>query len=165
VINTIVYDFPIDCGPENHFQYSAASLCTIEQAHIEIQWHITTFKDNIYNSFHAVFSRLNSLLTKIDTVVNENNMLCIAYDASQVEAVALKTAVDTLSHQISDHITIPAPPLLDLMASSTTMEEMMMQLSVIQHDIQDVLEAVHNPPSKRKRCTSSQDAEPIMLTN
>jgi hypothetical protein len=30
------------------------------------------------------------------------------------------------------------------------MEEMMMQLSHIQHDIQDVLEAIHSPPSKRK---------------
>jgi hypothetical protein len=30
------------------------------------------------------------------------------------------------------------------------MEEMMMQLSHVQHDIQDVLEAVRNPPGKRK---------------
>jgi hypothetical protein len=37
VANTIVYDDPIDCGPENHFQYSAASLYAIKQAHIKIQ--------------------------------------------------------------------------------------------------------------------------------
>jgi hypothetical protein len=37
VVNTIVYDDLIDCGPKNHFQYSAASLCTIRQANIEIQ--------------------------------------------------------------------------------------------------------------------------------
>jgi hypothetical protein len=30
------------------------------------------------------------------------------------------------------------------------MEEMMMQLSHIQHNIQDILEAVCNPPGKRK---------------
>jgi hypothetical protein len=45
------------------------------------------------------------------------------------------------------------------------MEEMTMQLSVVQHDIQDVLEAVRNPPGKRKRRTSNQDAEPTMPTN
>jgi hypothetical protein len=30
------------------------------------------------------------------------------------------------------------------------MEEMMIQLSQIEHDIQDILEAIHNPPGKRK---------------
>jgi hypothetical protein len=28
-VNTIVDDDPIDCRPENHFQYSAATLCAI----------------------------------------------------------------------------------------------------------------------------------------
>jgi hypothetical protein len=68
VVNTIVHDDPIDCRPENHFQCSAASLCTIEQANIEIQWHLTTFKDNIYNSF-------NKLLQKMDAVWTENTAL------------------------------------------------------------------------------------------
>jgi hypothetical protein len=45
------------------------------------------------------------------------------------------------------------------------MEEMTMQLSIVQHDIQDVLEAVRNPPGKRKRRTSNQDAEPTTPTN
>jgi hypothetical protein len=36
-VNIIVHDDTINCGPENHCQYSAASLCTIEQANIEIQ--------------------------------------------------------------------------------------------------------------------------------
>jgi hypothetical protein len=45
------------------------------------------------------------------------------------------------------------------------MEEMTMQLSVVQHDIQDVLEAVRNPPGKRKRRTSTQDAEPTTPMN
>jgi hypothetical protein len=40
-----------------------------------------------------------------------------------------------------------------------------MQVSVVQHDIQDVLEAIRNPPGKRKRRTSNQDAEPTTPTN
>jgi hypothetical protein len=72
----------MDCGPENHFQYSAASLCAVEQANIEIQCRLTTFEDNVYNSFHGVFGRLDSLLTKMDTVVNENTVLRAAYEIS-----------------------------------------------------------------------------------
>jgi type II secretory pathway component PulM len=70
--------------------------------------------------------------------------------ASKQESAALKAAVDTLSRKIDEQITIPAPPSPDPMASSTTMEEMTMQLSVVQHDIQDILEAVPHPPGKRK---------------
>jgi hypothetical protein len=112
-----------------------------------------------------MFGRLDSLLTKMDTVVNENTVLRAAYDASKQESAALKAAVDTLSGKIDEQITIPAPPSPDLTASSTTMEEMTMQLSVVQHDIQDGLEAFCNPASKRKRRTSNQDAEPTTPTN
>jgi hypothetical protein len=107
-VNTILYDAPIDGSPEKHFQYSAASLCAIDQANIEIQRCLTTFEDNVYNSFHAVFGRLNSLLTKLDTVVNENTVLRMAYDASKQETAALKAAVDTLSRNIDEQIAIPA---------------------------------------------------------
>jgi hypothetical protein len=150
VVNTILHDAAMDGSPENHFQYSTASLCAVDQANIEIQRRLTTIEDNIYNSFHAVFSRLDSLLTKMDTVVNDNTVLRVAYDASKQETAPLKAAVDTLSRKIDEQIAIPAPPSPDLSASPTTMEEMMMQLSVVQHDIQDVLEAVRNPPGKRK---------------
>jgi hypothetical protein len=88
-----------------------------------------------------------------------------AYCASREETAALKAAVDSLTQKIDKQHTIPAPPSPDMSASPTTMEEMTMQLSVVQHDIQDILEAVRNPPGKRKRCTSNQDAEPTMLTN
>jgi hypothetical protein len=101
----------------------------------------------------------------MDVVLNDNTELRTAYDASWVETAALKTAVETLTQIFDEQIAILAPPLPDLTASSTMMEEMMMQLSVIKHDIQDVLEAVRNPPGKRKRCTSNQDTEPTMLTN
>jgi hypothetical protein len=152
-------------GPENHFQCSAASLCAVEQANIEIQWRLTTFDDNVYNSFHAVFGRLESLLTKMDTVFTENTVLRAAYDTSKQETAALKAAVDTLSRKMDEQITILVPPSPDLMASSTTMEEMTRQLSVKQHDIQDILAAVRNPRSKRKRCTSNHDTEPTMPIN
>jgi hypothetical protein len=157
-VGTFVYDDPIDYRPENHFQYSAASLCAVEQANIEIQWHLTTFEDNVYNNF-------DNLLQKMNAAWTENTALREAYRASREETAALKTAVDSLTRKIDEQLAIPAPPSLDLLASPTTMEEMTMQLSVIQHDIQDVLEAVRNPPSKRKRCISNQDVEPTTPTN
>jgi hypothetical protein len=101
-VNTILYDAPMDFGPRNHFQYSAASLCAVEQANIEIQRRLTTFEDNVYNSFHAVFGRLDSLLTKMDTVVNENTVLRAAYDAAKQETAALTATVDTLSRKIDE---------------------------------------------------------------
>jgi hypothetical protein len=110
-------------------------------------------------------SKIDTLLQKMDAAWTENTALHEAYHASREETAALKAAVDALTTRIDENITIPAPPLPDLMASSTTMEEMTMQLSVIQHNIQDVLEAVQNPPGKRKRCTSTQDTEPTMPIN
>jgi hypothetical protein len=74
-VKSILHDAPMDGSPGNNFQYSAASLCAIDQANIEIQQRLTTFEDNICNSFRAVFGRLDSLLTKMDTVVNENTVL------------------------------------------------------------------------------------------
>jgi hypothetical protein len=101
----------------------------------------------------------------MDAVLNDNKELRASYDASRVETAALRAAVETLTQKFDKQIAIPAPPSPDLTASSTTMEEMTMQLSVIKHDIQDVLAAVHNPPSKRKRRMSNQDTEPTMPTN
>jgi DNA repair exonuclease SbcCD ATPase subunit len=130
----------------------------VEQANVEIQRRVTTFEDNVYNSF-------DNLLQKMDAAWTENTALHEAYRASREETAALKAAVDTLTQTIDEQLALPAPPSPDLLASPTTMEEMTMQLSVVQHDIQDVLEAVRNPPGKRKRCTSNQDAEPTMPTN
>jgi hypothetical protein len=157
-IHTIVHDAPMDYGPEAIFHYSAASLCAVEQAHTEIQRRLATFEDNVYNSF-------DNLLQKMDAAWTENTALCEAYRASREEIAALKTAVDTLTKRIDETITTTMPPSPDTATSSTMMEEMTMQLSVIQHDIQDVLEAVRNPPGKRKRRTSNQHAEPTMLMN
>jgi hypothetical protein len=104
-------------------------------------------------------------LQQMEAVLNQNTALRMAYNASRAEMAALKAAVDALTQKLDQHIAIPAPPSPDLTASSTTIDEMMMQLSVIQHDIQDVLDAVRNPPGKRKRRTSNQDTEPMTPTN
>jgi hypothetical protein len=125
---------------------------------VKIQWRLITLEDNINNNF-------DNLLQKMDAAWTENTALREAYRASREETAALKAAVDSLTQKIDEQLAIPAPPSPDLLASPTTMEEMTMQLSVVQHDIQDILEAVHNPPGKRKRRTSNQDAEPTTPTN
>jgi hypothetical protein len=91
----------------------------------------------------------------MDAAWTENTALHEAYHASREQTAALNAAVDTLRKRIDETITTTVPPSLATMSSPAMMEEMMMQLSVIQHDIQDILEAVHNPPSNRKWCTSN----------
>jgi hypothetical protein len=110
---------------------------------IEMDDHANARLEPFYNI-------LEGILQRMDTVLNNNTELCVAYDASRAETAALKDAVDTLTRKFDEHTTIEAPPSTEITASSTTMEEMMMQLSVVQHDIQDILEAVRNPPGKRK---------------
>jgi regulator of replication initiation timing len=104
------------------------------------------FKD----AFQRVFDKLDNLTRKVDKMALEEVALRKAYSQSIAETAALKATVDTLTKQLDKHIVFPALPLPDPAASSTTMEEMTMQLSVVQNDIQDVLEAVRNPPGKRK---------------
>jgi hypothetical protein len=101
----------------------------------------------------------------MDAAWTENTALCEAYCASREETAALKAAVDALMKKLEENTVISTPPSPDTMASSTTMEEMTMQLSHVQHDIQDILDAVRNPPGKRKRCTSNQENEPTTQTN
>jgi hypothetical protein len=67
--------------------------------------------------------------------------------------------------QLNERIIIPAPPVPDLATSPSAMEEMTMQLSYVQHDIQDILDAVRDPPSKRKPRGSDQNTGPTTLTN
>jgi hypothetical protein len=142
-VDTIVYDAPLDCSPEVIYYYSAVSLCSVEQAYIETQLCLTKLEDNVNNNF-------DKLLQMMDAAWTENTVLRKAYRVSREETAALKAAVDALTKRINKTITTTMPPSPATMSSPTTMEEMTMQLSVIQDDIQDVLEAVHNPPSKRK---------------
>jgi hypothetical protein len=62
-------------------------------------------------------------------------VLCEAYHVSREETAALKVAVDTLMKKLNKNITTTAPPSPETMISSTMMEEMMMQLSHVQHNI------------------------------
>jgi uncharacterized coiled-coil DUF342 family protein len=97
------------------------------------------------------------LLQKIDAAWTENTALREAYRASSQETAAVKAAMDTLTKKLDETIAVSAPPSPETVTSSTTMEEMTMQLSYVQNDIQDVLEAIRNPPGKTKRCTSGQE--------
>jgi hypothetical protein len=113
----------------------------------------------------VIESKMESLLQKMDATWTENTALCEAYHASREEIAMLKAAVDTLTKKPDENIAISAPPSPETVTTSTAMEEMMMQLSHIQNNIQDVLDAVCNPPGKRKQYTSGQDNELTMLMN
>jgi predicted nuclease with TOPRIM domain len=115
--------------------------------------------------FTVIESKMDTLLQKMDVTWTENTALREAYHASRQETAGLKAAVDTLTKKLDDTIAISTPPSLEKATSPTAMEEMTMQLSHVEHDLQDVLDAVRNPPGKRKRHTSDQDNEPTMPTN
>jgi hypothetical protein len=136
-------------------------------AHLEwlIKQCTGTIGDEMESTFQTVFDKLDNLTRKVDKMALEEVALCKAYCQSTTEIAALKATVDTLTKQLNKHIVFLALPLLDPATSPSAMEEMTMQLSHIQHDIQDILDAVRNPPSKRKRCTSNQDTAPTTLTN
>jgi hypothetical protein len=166
----------LERGPDNTFEYSAATLVAITDHHYHIQERLQATDDFlrsqsklsddfIYKNFQTINRKLNLLLGKVDTVVQENTVLRKAHEDSRKEKAVLQAAVDNLTCKLDEYTAISAPPSPEITASSTTMEEMTMQLSVVQHDIQDVLAAVRNPPGKRKRRTSNQDAEPTTPTN
>jgi hypothetical protein len=121
--------------------------------------------DNNNHRFEALNSKMDSLLQKMDAAWTENTALREAYRASREETALLKAAVDTLTKKLDENIAIAAPPSPETITTSTAMEDMTMQLSHVQNDIQDVLDAVRNPPGKRKRRTSGQDDEPTTPTN
>jgi hypothetical protein len=85
---------------------------------------IATLLEPLYNCLENVFQ-------KIDIVLSENSELHTAYNTSKTEPAALKAAVDTLTCKLDKHTTISAPPSPEITASSNTIEEMTMQLSVI----------------------------------
>jgi regulator of replication initiation timing len=160
-----VFVAEIDCSAENILQYCAANAAI--GAHLEwlIQQRTGAIGDEMESAFQTVFDKLNNLTKKVDKMALEEVALRKAYRQSTAETAALKATVDTLTKQLDEHIVFPTLPLPDPTASSTTMEEMTMQLSVVQNDIQDVLEAVRNPPGKRKRRGSDQNTGPTMPMN
>jgi methyl-accepting chemotaxis protein len=125
-------------------------LLGIDQTSKESHRCFDTLEESIHNNSDAIHSRFDGLTARINTLHGENTMLRVAYDSRKAETAALKAAIDALMKKIDEQSVISVPPLLNLTASSTAMEEMTMQLCVVQNDIQDVLEAVRNPPGNRK---------------
>jgi hypothetical protein len=121
--------------------------------------------DEMESAFQTVLDKLENLTRQVDKMALEEVALRKAYRQSTAETAARKATVDTLTKQLDEHIVFPALPLPDPATSPAAMEEMTMQLSHIQHDIQDVLEAVRNPPGKRKRRGSDQNTGPTTPTN
>jgi phage host-nuclease inhibitor protein Gam len=117
----------------------------------EMERCTSAIADEMESAFQTVLDKLNNLTRQVDKMAMEEVALCKAYRQSPTETAALKATVDTLTKQLDERIVIPAPPLPDLVTSPSAMEEMTVQLSHVQHDIQDVLAAIRNPPSKRKQ--------------
>jgi hypothetical protein len=150
-IRAYVHGAEIDCSAEKILQHCAANA-TIG-AHLEwlIEQRTSAIGDEMESAFQTVLDKLDNLTRKVDKMALEEVALRKAHRQSTAETVALKATVDTLTKQLDEHIVFPALPLADPVTSPSAMEEMTMQLSHVQHDIQDVLEAVRNPPGKRKR--------------
>jgi hypothetical protein len=145
--------------------YITEQLGTIDDNIGTIDDNIGTIDANNDDRFEALSNKMDSLLQKMDAAWTENTALSEAYRASREETAALRAAVDTLTKKLDENIAISAPPSPATVTTSTTMEEMTMQLSHVKNDIQDVLDAVCNPPGKRKQRTSGQDNEPMTPTN
>jgi regulator of replication initiation timing len=160
-----VFGAEIDCSAENILQYCAANAAT--GAHLEwlLEKRTGAIGDEMESAFQAVFDKLDNLTRKVDKMALEEVALHKAYRQSTAETAALKATVDTLTKQLDKRIVILAPPLPDPATSPSAMEEMTMQLSHVQHDIQDVLDAVRNPAGKRKRRGSDQNTGPTTPTN
>jgi hypothetical protein len=116
----------------------------------EMEWYTSAIGDEMESTFQIVLDKLEYLTKQVDKMALEEVALHKAYCQSTAKRAALKATVDTLTKQLDKHIVLLALPLLDPATSPLAMEEMTMHLSHIQHDIQHILEAVCNPPSKRK---------------
>jgi regulator of replication initiation timing len=160
-----VFGEEIDCSAENILQYCAANAATATHLEWLIEKRTDAIGDEMESAFQAVFEKLDNLTRKMDKMALEEVALRKAYRQSTAETAALKATVDTLTKQLDERIVIAASPLPDPATSPSAMEDMTVQLSHVQHDIQDILEAVRNPPGKRERRGSDQNTGPTMLTN
>ncbi|KAI5809299.1 hypothetical protein BZA77DRAFT_361809 [Pyronema omphalodes] len=150
----------------NHSRISALTLLGVNQDNRETHRRFDTVEEKMCDISDHINDRLDAVLAKLNDLHGENAKLRAAYDSTQGETAALEAAVAALTKKIDEQQqVISAPPSPNLTASSSAMEEMTMQLSVVQHDIQDVLDAVRNPPGKRKRRGSDQNTEPTSPTN
>jgi hypothetical protein len=144
-------DFAEERGAMDLKEYCAATHFNVRMIEHEHRKTLRTIEERIEHIKHLLPHSIDAVLAKLDEMTLENMALRRAYHKSTTETAALKTAIDKLTKRLNNNIVSPALPPPRPMASSTTMEEMTMQLSVVQNDIQDVLAAVRNPPSKRKR--------------
>jgi hypothetical protein len=115
----------------NQIWINALCLLGIDQTSKESYYHFDTLEESIHNNSDTIHSRFNALTARINTLHGENTMLCTAYNSTKAETVALKAGVDALMKKIDEQSVISAPPSPNLIASSTAMEEMTMQLCVI----------------------------------
>jgi regulator of replication initiation timing len=143
---THVFRAEINCSAENILQYCAANVVTATHIEWLIEKRTGTIRDEMESTFQAVFDKIDNLRRKVDKMALEEVALHKAYHQSTTETAALKATVDTLMKQLDEYIIIPVPPLPDLATSPSAVEEMMVQLSHVQHDMQNVLAAIHNPP-------------------
>ncbi|KAI5815063.1 hypothetical protein BZA77DRAFT_355728 [Pyronema omphalodes] len=149
----------------NHSRISALTWLGVNQDNKETHRRFDTVEENMYDISDHMNDMFDAVLAKLNDLHGENAKLRAAYDSTQAETAALKAAVAALRKNIDEQQqVISVPPSPNLTASSSAMEEMTMQLSVVQHDIQDVLDAVRNPPGKRKRRGSDQNTEPTSPT-
>ncbi|KAI5809267.1 hypothetical protein BZA77DRAFT_361878 [Pyronema omphalodes] len=150
----------------NHLRISPLTLLCVNQDNEQTHRRFDTVEEKMYDISDHINDRFDGVLAKLNDLHGENAKLRAAYNSTQAETAALKAAVAALTKKIDEQqqvILVPASP--NLTASSSAMEEMTMQLSVVQHDIQDVLDTVRNPPGKRKRRGSDQNTEPTSPTN
>ncbi|KAI5817775.1 hypothetical protein BZA77DRAFT_352337 [Pyronema omphalodes] len=164
-VSAYVFGAEIDSSAENILQYCAANATV--GAHLDwlIERRTGAIGDEMESAFQTLFDKLDTLTRKMDKMAVEEVALRKAYHKSIAETAALKAAVDTLTKQLDERIVPQALPLPGPPTSPSAMEEMTMQLSHVQHDIQDVLHTVRNPPGKRKRRGSDQNTGPTTPTN
>jgi hypothetical protein len=158
-------DFSEERGAMDLKEYCTATHFNVRIIEHEHGHTLRTIEERIEQIEHLLPHSFDVVLTKLSEQTLENTALYRAYHKSMTETVALKTTVDRYMKRLDNNIIPLALPPPEPLASSTTMEEMMMQLSVVQNDIQDVLADVRNPPGKRKRWGSDQNTGPTMLMN
>jgi hypothetical protein len=140
-VHAYVFGAEIDCSTEKILQYCTANAAI--GAHLDwvIEQHTAAIGDDMESTCQTVFDKLDNLTRKVDKMALEEVALHKAYRQSTAKTAAIKATVDTLTKQLDEHIVFPALPLPDPATCPSAMAEMTMQLSHVQHDIQDVLAA------------------------
>jgi hypothetical protein len=105
-------------------EFSAAAVVAITDHYYQFKSQLESSDDTTYKNLPGIYNKLHRLLEQVDIVVQENTVLCEVHEASRKEIAALQATVDILIYKLDEHTAISAPPLPEIMASSTTIEEM-----------------------------------------